>query len=153
MSHLQYGILCWGRCKITVLQLIIRLFNTAIKCVNYCPFKETNLSKFYYKSNILNLNDIFKLELAKFMYKYNHNSLPNYFKPLFTTINTVHDHQTRAAKTNYFVPQRNSSIGKVALSYLEVRNWYEIPTFVKEKNCLHSFTNSYKKFLINQYIL
>ena len=150
ISHVQYGILCWGRCKKTTIQPIIRLFDNAIKCVNFSQDK--NVSNLYNKSKILQINDLFKLELAKFMYKYNSNTLPNYFRPLFTPINTVHRYQTRASNSNYFVPQKKSSFGMCSLSYLGTKNWHEIPTTIKDKTSLNSFTNSYKNFLLEKYI-
>ena len=104
ISHILYGILCWGRCGSTTMEPIIRLFDNAIKCINFS--RDKTISKLYHKSQVLQIRDLFKLELAKFMYKYNHDTLPNYFRPLFVKISNVHSYQTRAANTNYFVPQK-----------------------------------------------
>ncbi len=150
ISHIQYGILCWARCGKTTLQAIKNLFDNAIKCVNFSEDK--NISKLYYKNNILQIDDLFKLELAKFMFKYKTNTLPNYFRSLFTAVTNVHTHHTRASKSNYFVPQKNSSTGLCSLGYLGTKNWNEIPQFIKEKKSVYSFSHSYKNFLLKKYI-
>lgn len=76
ITHLQYGILCWGRCGKTAMHPLIVLMNKAIKCINFCNFRESNVSRLFYKDKILQVKDMFKLELAKFMFKYVNRLLP-----------------------------------------------------------------------------
>ena len=122
--------------------------NNAIRCINFCSNNYLEVPKLYNKANILQVNDLFHLEVAKFMYKLNNNQLPQYFSPLFETTHTTHNHQTKAATSNnYFVPRKNCSAGLGTLGYLGAKLWNDIPTTFKRKNCVNSFAKSYKKYI------
>ena len=47
------------------------------------------------KYNILNVNDMYSLELGVFMYKYSINDLPNAFIDYFTKRSDIHGYKTR----------------------------------------------------------
>ena len=150
LSHINYGILCWGRSNKTILQPIIILMNKALRCINFCGPQE-HVEEFLLKDRLLQINELFKMELAKFMYNYN-NNLPNCFNQYFTRITNIHNYNTRASKNNYFMPRKNSVKGQSGLNYLGPRLWSEIPDNVKYKKTLKSFINSYKTVLLNFYI-
>ena len=53
--------------------------------------------------NILNINDIYELEVAKFIHSYNKKRLPENFNMSFKPINQFHNYQTRSfTNENYY---------------------------------------------------
>ena len=75
-SRVQYGITIWVSAKKTHLLDLSRRLNNIVRIITYsskfCPI--TRLNK---KLNFLNLEGIYKLELAKYMYKLLHRYLPS----------------------------------------------------------------------------
>ena len=49
----------------------------------------------YYYGEILNLQDMYKLNLLKLMYKYYHKELPVAFDIMFTSNVDIHNYETR----------------------------------------------------------
>ena len=147
LSRVNYGILCWARCSKTTLQPLITLMNRAIRCIHFSHFKD-NIKHFYLKHNILQIPNLFKLELGKFMFKYNQGLLPTIFNKYFATTNTIHQHNTRFSKNNYFLPRKNKTKGQRSLTYLGSKLWTEIPDCLKACFNTFTFSNKYKKFLL-----
>ena len=92
LSHLHYGILCWGfQCKglFTVQKKAIRIV---------CKAKyNAHTDRLFKKLNLLKVEDIFKIQCLKFYYRLCKNKLPHYFSLnfRFTRNADVHDRQTR----------------------------------------------------------
>ena len=92
LSHLHYGILCWGfQCKglFTIQKKAIRII---------CKAKyNAHTDKLFKSLNLLKVDDIFKLQCLKFYYRLRKNTLPLYFSSnfRFTRNADVHDRQTR----------------------------------------------------------
>ena len=147
ISHLKYGILNWGRCSKTALKPLSILLNRAFRCIYFCGHKE-NVTKFYIKNNILQLTDIFKLELGKFMFKYNKGTLPSNFTNYFQKSNT---YNTRYSKHNYTIPFKNKQAGLNTLSYKGAKLWSNIPDEIKCSKTIQSFSRKYKKLLLEKY--
>ena len=147
LSHIRYGILCWGKCYETTGKPIEVLLNRAIRCIHFCNYRD-NISKFYIEHNILQIQETFKLELGKFMFKYSKGLLPPKFNQYFTRTNTVHTHNTRHAKKNYFLPRKEKTKGQKSLQYAGVNLWSGIPDTLRDKFCVFSFSCSYKKYLL-----
>jgi len=77
-----------------------------------------HITPLYKSLNILQLHDIYKLELAKLMHKFHHEMLPTSFKDLFQKMAEVHCHNTRyAPNQNYFIQQVSTNSGKETISY------------------------------------
>ena len=65
------------------------------------------------KLDFLKLHDVYKLELAKFMHKLFKNKLPNSCNYDFSTIERIHDYETRRpSRSNYFLPRVSESTGQ-----------------------------------------
>ena len=152
LSHLNYGILCWGRSSKTVIEPLVTLTNKALRCINFCDPRE-HVEQFLLKDHLLQVNEIFQMELAKFMYKYNNNSLPVCFNSYFTKVNDQHNYNTRASKSNFFIPRKLCSKGQRSLDFLGPGLWSEIPGSIKNKKSLSLFISSYKSILLNKYNL
>ena len=150
LSHLNYGILCWGRSSKTVIKPLIILMNKALRCINFCCPRE-HVEQFLLKDHLLQVNEIFQMELAKFMYKYNNNSLPGCFNSYFTKVNDKHSYNTRASQSNFFIPRKQCSKGQYGLDFLGPGLWSRIPESIKNQKTLTLFISSYKPILLKKY--
>ena len=130
LSHLRYGILCWGRCSKTALKPLTVLMNRALRCIHFCGYRDS-VKKFYFELNILHIDDLFKLELAKFMHQYSNGLLPINFNHYFTKANNTHNHKTRFSKNNFKIPKQNKNIGLKSLAYLGPKVWSKVPHNIK----------------------
>ena len=121
-----------------------------MRCINFYNYTDS-VRHLLSRDKILQVDELFKLELSKFMYKFVNGKLPGNFDDYFLEITTKHNYQTRVSKDNFFIPRKNSRKGFNSLNYLGPKLWSEIPQNIKSKKSLNSFVLSYKKFLLETY--
>ena len=151
ITHIRYGILCYGRADKTILQPIEILYNRAIRCINFYRKGNGQTTKLYYNDKLLKLNEIFELELAKFMHKYNNNSLPKSFRNYFVPADNIHSHDTRNKKSKLFIPRANKKLGQKSISFLGSKCWNKIPNKIKDIKYANTFTKQLKIHLLETY--
>ena len=67
---------------------------------------KTKLSPLYEQLHLLNLNNIYQLEVLKFARKFKMKTLPEFFENYFQLASQVHIYSTRfAANENWSVPR------------------------------------------------
>ena len=150
LSHIKYGILCWGRTKSSILKPISILLNRALRCINYADNRAT-INPFYIKENILKVEDIFKLEVCKFIYKWKNGILPSNLNLHFNNTNITHNYNTRHTKHNMYLNRKHTKKGMETLNFLGVRLWCGIPDSIKVNTSVYSFTKKCKEYLLNNY--
>ena len=102
------------------------------------------------KLDFLKLHDVYKLELAKFMHKLFKNKLPNSCNYDFSTIERIHDYETRRpCRSNYFLPRVSESTGQKKVEFRDVKLWNEISENLKNKP-FNSFEKHFKENLIRE---
>ena len=97
--QVQYGLIIWGSTFKTYLKKLIILQNKAIKIVGGGKYFD-HATPYYFKTSILKLVDLLKLEKASFVFKYRSKALPsaNYFSEVYN------DRSTRSViQTNLFI--------------------------------------------------
>ena len=151
ITHIRYGILCYGRADKTILKPIDILYNRAIRCINFYRKGNGQTTKLYYNDKLLKLNEIFELELAKFMHKYNNNSLPKSFNNYFVPSDNIHSHNTRNKKSKLFIPRANKKLGQKSISFLGRKCWNKIPNTIKDIKYSNTFTKQLKNHLLETY--
>ena len=150
ISRIRYGILCYGRSNKTNLKPISILFNQSIRCINYLKRTDKSIQKLYSDAKLLNLENMFKLELGKFCFKAKKNTLPKPFRNLFTDITKIHTHKTRNFKNRLYLRKQNKKKGLLTLEHMGAKFWNQIPNTIKNKNNVKNFARNLSKFLINQ---
>ena len=119
-SQLQYGILAWGNAK-NNLSTLNKVHNRIIKMI------QEN-----FQTNLLSIEQIYKLEIGKFMFRYNANQLPTSFIKYFISIESIHSYLTRLSKQqNYFLPRYRLQQSQKLISYTGAKLWSEIPKNIK----------------------
>ena len=116
-SRVQYGIIVWGRAASCHLQPTSVALNRAMRCLNTDKLLTYKVTTIYKMQKILQLKDIYNLDVSNFMYKYTTN---NYFK----LITDVHSYNTRQIKTREFaLPNARSNSGTKVMKYSAIYIW------------------------------
>ena len=80
----------------------------------------------FYASNVLNINNTYRLEVTKFMYDFTRRKLPIPILDFFASNLAVHQHNTRHAHDPHFTIIHNSTADKSIL-HRGPRIWSDIP--------------------------
>ena len=104
-SHLQYAIICWGNSSKTIEHKLQVKQNCIIKtlCIKFGT--KTRLKPLHEQLQVLNIDEIYKLEVAKFMAKVNLNKLPVFCSnqsTIFRTLSSIHTYSTRSVSSKVF---------------------------------------------------
>ena len=98
---------------------------------------KTRLKPLYEQLQVLNINEIYKLEVAKFMAKVNLNKLPLFCGnqlTIFRTLSSIHTYLTRSAFSKSFYVQITSLV-KTNQSFKIscVKIWTSVPRHIRDK--------------------
>ena len=168
LSHLNYGITCWGFGVCNRLEVLQKC---AVRNINKSPIRSHSLPVF--KSlNMLTFNDIFDLACLKFFHKHQNNQTPKYFlKDKFiqryhpirndlrnTTPAIFTDYviETVNYRPTFYIPKlkRKFSENRLSIRIVKLINNNYFPSCVTEKITSHSisgFSNYFKQYVINKY--
>ena len=105
-SHLQYAIICRENASKTIVNRLQVKQNHIVKilCNNFGW--KTRPEPLYNELQILNINGIYKREIAKFMAKVSSNTLSEDFSKDFTALISVHKCSTRSTLSNKFYVEK-----------------------------------------------
>ena len=132
LSHLHYGILCWGFES----HKIFKLQKKAIRTI--CKSKyNAHTDPLFKILKTLKVVDIFKLQCMKFYQKYSQDNLPLYFSNMFQSAFETETITTRAATYRRSIPT-NRSTTKKTLRYEIPQVIFNLPPNLKSKLCTHS---------------
>ena len=109
-------------------------------------------SKTLFKSvNILELKDIYQLELAKFMHKAANNDLPHNLNQMFTRISSMHRYPTSSSRKRVFAkPIAKKSIYSNWITSLGITLWENVDSELKKMSFM-AFKKAYRKQIIDNY--
>ena len=116
--YLLYGIMSWGCASENLMKNVRSAQNRIIKIMPFIPFGYYDLKPIYKEMDILQVDDIYTLEVGKFMYKFYNGLLPENFHEYFKYVSNVHQYNTRMAKNMCLYPIRtNTKFSKNTLKY------------------------------------
>ena len=153
-SILQYAVLAWGGCNETKLHRINVLHNNIVRLMilSNMPHEFRLSTDTIYKSlNLLQLKDIYRLELAKFMHKANSNALPECLNDMFTRITNVHRYPTSCSRNRVFY--RHIALTASYRNWISssgITLWETIDSNLRNQT-YHSFSSNYRTFLVGSY--
>jgi len=105
-----------------------------MRCLNTDKLLTNKVTTIYKMQKILQLKDIYNLEVSKFIYKYTTSQLPATFNNYFKLITDVHSYNTRQIKTQQFaLPKACSNSGAKMIKYSAIEIWSKIPLEIKIK--------------------
>ena len=142
--YLKYGIIAWGNSRKTLLQKVQVAQNKILRIINFkCLKDRVKMSTLYKDMKILQVKDIFEIEVAKSMHSFHHGNLPCIFDSYYTSVATQHNHNTRSiANKNYYLQRMHSQSGQSALNYVGVTIWNKIPLHSSCIQNTYSLSNS-----------
>jgi len=153
-SSLQYAILAWGGSNPTKLHRLNVLHNNIVRLMvlKNLPSEIRISNAAIYKSlDILQLNDIYKLELGKFMHKANYRALPNNLNNMFIRIDHIHRYPTSSSRNRVFFQNRVlTSAYQNWISTAGIHLWESIELALKKKS-FFEFRKSFRNSIINTY--
>ena len=108
MPYLNYGILAWGNPRKTYLNKLLKLQKRAVRHICKTSFRHSSIPLFR-DLRILNVYNMYNLELAVFMYKYSTDDLPAIFNGYFSKRSQIRHRDTRNM-TNYNLRKNRTNL-------------------------------------------
>ena len=116
-----------------------------------CLKDHVNMSELYKSKNILQTNDVFKLEMAKFMHSYFHLNLPENFANHFCSASNHHNYATRSiTNKNYYTTRASTQCGQSGCAFIGAKIWNNISTDLKRMSKF-TFSKQLKKEIFSKY--
>ena len=131
MPYLNYGILAWGNSCKTYLNKLLKLQKRAVRHICKTSFRHSSIPLFR-DLHILNVYNMYNLELGVFMYKYSIDDLPTIFKDYFTKRSQIHNRDTRNM-TNYNLRKHRTNFASKGVKTSGPGFWN---LYLKKLNCL-----------------
>ena len=119
----------------------------AIRIIHRTKYN-AHTSPLFNKSNILTLENLYKVQCCKIVHKKQHNTLPPNIANLLFTVNETHKYATRHS-TDIRPNRTINNLSKQFLSIKVASNWNSLPDPLKLSSnlSLPSFTKKLKEFL------
>jgi len=149
LPYTNYGVLIWGNTYETYLDKILRLQKWAIRTISKSHYR-SHTGPLFKKYNVLNIYDMFKLNLGSFMYKHHTNQLPNIFSNYFTKHVQIHKYNTRNAQ-DYSINKTKKVFSDRAVRNCGPTFWNSLNNGIKRCKNTKEFRNNLKKHLLSSY--
>ena len=137
-SHASYGLPVWGYADQVYINKIIHAQKKAIRAITFSKYREHS-APIFKKLEILKLQDLVYLKTASLLWDLNKGTLPLSLSSYFTRANSIHEKNTRFAKSG------NLKICKDSNSFQSIG----IKIF-NDLNDKQSFSASNKKFFLDR---
>ena len=149
--YLIYCIHVWGGTHKSYLNPLMLLQKKAVRCICFLR-KHDSVSEVFVNMSILNLQNIYNLELNSFMFKFTNESLPKIFLNYFVRHNEIHSYNTRHA-SDFIIPLCKGVLGQNSFYYNAVKSWNNIGKHIYLNNTNKSyawFKKQLKMHLLHQ---
>ena len=150
-SHINYAILNWGSAAPSNLEPIKVSMRKAVRLMAFQQ-RDAHSEPLFQQFNILNFDDLYRLEVAKYMHDISHNKLQQSFQSLFSLAKERHNTVTRQATDNKFsLPLVQTNYGKRFITFFGVKTWNNIPKDIRSLDSKRAFGTKYFAHLHSQY--
>ena len=149
LSHLQFGITCWG----FEWERIFKLQKRALRIITNSKYN-AHTEPLFKKMNLLKIKDIFDMQCMKFWHKFVNKKLPNYFHSIFIYNNELYDIETRNHDNMHLFPTRTTG-AKNVLRHRIPEILAGFPPIIIERALTHSicaFASYIKRHLLESYV-
>ena len=147
-TYLRYGIASWGSAKTTAMRKLRSMQNKVLRYITNTP-RYTSVADQYSRLSLLNLDDLYTLEISKFMFRNSETSLPSAFDEYFRPIG--HEYNTRARTSeNLTTPRPRTEFGKQSIKYTGVKIWNSLPSTVQDASSYESFCTLVKAYILEK---
>ena len=151
MSHVSYAISVWGGSPPSLLKRLITLQKKGIRHVCNAKYN-SHTTPLFKKCQILNINDLFKLQCSKLMYRKNRDMLHQYHASKLPIKGNVSQIRTRQSLD--VALETHDNLSKInSINYKVGTAWNELPLTLKEdvSISLPTFTSRVKSIFFSTY--
>ena len=145
-SHLNYCITTWGGSPKSILNPLHVLQKKAIRIITYSKY-DSHTAPLFNELQILNINNLYQLNLAILIYKHHHNltvSADN-----LVPIQHIHNYQTRLSQShNYYQTLNQSNLTLSTYINNGIKIWKILPIHIKSMR-LQKFKQEVKKIIFS----
>ena len=150
LPYINYGIIAWGSSNKSNLDRIMKLQRKAVRIMSNSQYL-SHSAPLFYKYNLLNVYDIYLLEVCTFMHKEFNNKLLDIFHKYFNQHKSLHKYQTRHAE-DYEIPHFKTNFAQKTIRATGPTKWNLTEKHVKEARTIKHFRNKIKKNIIAEYV-
>ena len=137
-SLLSYLITIWGSSSKSALDNLQITQNKIIRILFADKVPHNNTSDIFAALDILNVNNIYKIELGKLLYNALHNNKYKMLKSQLDRLQWTHNFNTRKVNV-YRLPYSRTTIDHSAVLFASVANWNGLPIDVRSSRSLNVF--------------
>ena len=131
-SHILYGILNWGSAYKTYLEPLKCGLRKAVRVIDLAKY-QAHSEPLFKKYNLLNFDNMYKLQVAKFMFDIYHENSSDILNDLFIKTNLRHHHMTRqSSNDNFSLPLVSTNYKQRSIIYEGVKIWNSLPLRIKK---------------------
>ena len=145
-SRINYGIQIYGTCSTSLLSKIQTLSNRLLKFLLKLDFMTPTLA-LHKDLKILTVSDIVNVNIAVFVSNCLRGDCPSLFREYFTY--PTHRYPSREPKLH--VPSHKTALASTTVKIKGANLWNTLPTSIKEKFRLKSFSKILKDYYISKY--
>ena len=154
-----YGVTVWGVASKTLLNPIHILQKKIVRMATFndnypdVPGPLCHTPPLFYQLKLLNIFDIFNVQLGKLVFDSLNNIGPTNSIIQFTRASEIHDHSTRFVTQGNFYHEsvRTTRFGLRSLKIMGGKLWMTTPDDVKESTTRKAFVSRFKRSLLNLY--
>ena len=148
LSHLQFGITCWG----FEWNRIFKLQKRALRKMTNSKYNAHTESLFK-ELKMLTVSDIFDVQCMKFWCKFVNKSLPEYFGTIFTFNNELHQIETRGQNQLHLFSTRAISACNVLRHRIPelLQKYPRVTTQRINTHSIESFVTLLKAYIFGSY--
>jgi len=147
--YISYGILAWGNTHNIYLDKIFLLQKRAMRNITRSHFIASS-SPLFKKLGMLNVRDMYSLNLFVFMHKHRLGLLPPVFKEYFKLNKDVHDYNTRNCN-DYYVDDYDLTLISKGVRIAGPSNWNELSNQCKQCKTIKTFKAMVKANMLAAY--
>ena len=123
LSHIQFGITCWG----FEWGRLAKLQKRAVRIITNSKYN-AHTEPLFKDLHLLKITDIFDFQCMKFWYKFSNNTFPNYFRSMFQYNSSFYETETRNHDRMHVFPTRTFGARNVLrhrLPELSIPGWFD----------------------------
>ena len=148
LSHLQFGITCWG----FELERIFRLQKRTLRIMTNSKYN-AHTNPIFKSLKMLKVKDIFDVQCLKLWYKFVNNELSYFFKSMLTYNHELYETETRSHSMPHLYPTRTAGARNV-VRHRSPELLFEFPANLMGKVLTHSistFVSHVKSYMISSH--
>ena len=143
-----YGILNWASAAKTNLEPLKRSLRRAVRVIDLAKY-QAHSEPLFKKYNLLNFDNMYKIEVAKFMFDIYHENSNEIFNDLSIKTNIRNHHETRqSSNDNFSFPLVSTNYKQRSIIYEGVKIWNSLPAHIKRSPNKPYFTKKLNNYFL-----